>query len=173
MPPCATSAMVADDRSPVPKDVAVTTRPWLLATLVWVPFLSVFAFASLGDTSALHITSHLFALACLAPASMLALRLRRTAPTRFGRGVLTVLVVALPLSVAGHLLELVTAVVRLAEDGWTNQDTADIWVEGPHVWAANLTVPSMMVAMLGTLVLVVATAVAGLTRWGRAGRRAR
>lgn len=164
MPSGSPFAMVAVTAPPTPKDLTMTTRSWFLAALVWVPFLSVFAFASLGDTSALHITSHLFALALLGPAFVLARRLRREAPTRFRRGVLTVLVVFLPLSVVGHLLELGTAVVRLAEDGWANRDTADIWVEGPHVWAANLTVPSMMVSMLGTLVLVVATAVAGRRR---------
>ena len=41
------------------------SRPLTLLALVWAPFLSIFVFASQGDTSALHITSHLLALALL------------------------------------------------------------------------------------------------------------
>ncbi|MGG5257331.1 hypothetical protein [Phycicoccus avicenniae] len=134
----------------------MAVRPWHLVVLVWVPFLSVFVFAALGDTSALHITSHLLAIACLVPAVVLVLRLRGSVSTRAGRGVATVLAVVLPLAVLGHLAELGVAVARLASDGWVNRDTADIWVRGPHVWAANVTVPAMMLSMLGVLVLAAA-----------------
>lgn len=135
-------------------------NPRVLAALVWLPFLSIFVFASLGDTSAPHISSHVLALACLVPGVVIALRLRRSATGRFRRVLTTVLAVVVPLAVLGHLAELGIAVARLASDGWVNRDTADIWVTGPHVWAANVTVPAMLVAMLGTVALVVADAVA-------------
>lgn len=135
-------------------------RVLLVAALVWAPFLSVFVFAALGDTSALHITSHVLALALLVPAVALVRRLRREEPSGLRLLLTRVLLVALPLAVVGHVLELATALVRLAEDGWVDRDTADIWVEGPHVWAANVTVPSMMASMLAVLVLAVATSVA-------------
>jgi hypothetical protein len=61
-------------------------------------------------------------------------------------------------------LELVTAVVRLAEDGWVNKDTADVFVRGPHAVVATLTVPSMMLSMLGALALVAVAAVQGRRR---------
>ena len=134
----------------------MTPRPWLLAALVWVPFLSVFLFASLGDTSALHLSSHVLALALLVPAALLVYR-QATARTRAQRVSLAVLRVSIPLAVVGHVLELGTAVQRLADDGWVNRDTSDVWVEGPHVWAANLTVPAMLVSMIGVLVLAVST----------------
>ncbi|WP_377642913.1 hypothetical protein [Oryzobacter terrae] len=134
-------------------------RVLLLAALVWAPFLSVFLFAALGDTSALHVTSHVFALALLVPAVRVALLLRREGPSGVGLLLVRVLLVAVPLAILGHVLELGTAVVRLAEDGWVNRDTADIWVEGPHVWAANITVPSMMVSMLVVVALAVVTSV--------------
>lgn len=130
-----------------------------LAALVWLPFLSIFVFAALGDTSALHISSHVLALACLVPGVVVALRLRRSASGAPRRVLTTVVAVVVPLAAVGHLAELGVAVARLASDGWVNQDTADIWVTGPHVWAANVTVPAMLVAMLGTVALVVADAV--------------
>jgi hypothetical protein len=136
------------------------TNPRVLAALVWVPFLSIFVFASLGDTSALHISSHLLALACLVPGVVIARRLRHAATRGLRRILTTVLTVVVPLAVLGHLAELGVAVARLASDGWVNLDTADIWVSGPHVWAANVTVPAMLVAMIVTLVLVVADVVA-------------
>lgn len=135
-------------------------NPRVLAALVWVPFLSIFVFASLGDTSALHISSHLLALACLVPGVVIALRLRRGATRGLCRILTTLLAVIVPLAVLGHLAELGVAVARLASDGWVNRDTADIWVTGPHAWAANVTVPAMLVAMIGTVVLVVADVVA-------------
>lgn len=138
----------------------MSTRPWFLAALVWLPFLSVFVFASLGDTSALHVSSHVLALVLLVPATLLVYR-SEAARTRTRRVTLAVLRVSLPLAVVGHALELGTALQRLAADGWVNRDTSDIWVEGPHVWAANVTVPAMLVSMVGVLVLVVSTT------WGR------
>lgn len=135
-------------------------RVLLVAALVWAPFLSVFVFAALGDTSALHITSHVLALALLVPAVALVRRFRREEPSGLRLLLTRVLLVALPLAVVGHVLELAIALVRLAEDGWVDRDTADIWVAGPHVWAANVTVPSMMASMVAVLVLAVATAVA-------------
>lgn len=138
----------------------MSANPRVLAALVWLPFLSIFVFAAFGDTSALHISSHVLALACLVPAAVLALRLPRSATGRFRRVLTTVLAVVVPLAVLGHLAELGIAVARLASDGWVNRDTADIWVTGPHVWAANVTVPAMLVGMLGTVALVATDAVA-------------
>ncbi len=137
----------------------MSTRPWFLAALVWLPFLSVFVFASQGDTSALHISSHVLALVLLVPATLLVFR-AEAGRTRTQRVTLAVLRVSLPLAVVGHALELGTAVHRLAADGWVNRDTSDIWAEGPHVWAANVTVPAMLVSMVGVLVLVVSTTLA-------------
>ena len=136
----------------------------LLVALIWVPFLSIFLFASLGDTSYPHIAFHVFALALLVPGVVVAHRVRLAVTTRTQRLLGGILAVTVPLAVVGNFLELVTAVVRLAQDGWVNQDTSDIWEEGSHVWVANLTVPSMMASMLIALVLVAATAVQGRRR---------
>ncbi len=130
------------------------SRPLTLLALVWAPFLSIFVFASQGDTSALHIASHLLALALLIPASLLAWRMRSGAPGRASRWILTILSVSVPVAVLGHVGELAVAVLRLAEDGWVNLDTADIWEHGPHVTIASVTIPAMMVSMLLTVALV-------------------
>lgn len=129
------------------------SRPLTLLALVWAPFLSIFVFASQGDTSALHISSHLLALALLIPASLLAWRMRPEAPTRASRWILTILAVSVPVAVLGHAGELAVAVLRLAEDGWVNLDTADIWQHGPHVTISNVTIPAMMLSMLLTVTL--------------------
>ena len=136
------------------------SRPLTLLALVWAPFLSIFVFASQGDTSALHISSHLLALALLVPATVLVWRMRPEAPTAASRWILSLMSATVPIAVLGHVGELAVAIQRLARDGWVNRDTADIWVAGPHVWAANVTVPSMMASMLAVLVLAVATSVA-------------
>lgn len=130
------------------------SRPLTLLALVWAPFLSIFVFASQGDTSALHIASHLLALALLIPASVLAWRMRAEAPTRVSRWILTILSASVPVAVLGHAGELAVAVLRLAEDGWVNLDTADIWEHGPHVSIASVTIPAMMLSMLLTVALV-------------------
>lgn len=134
-------------------------RLWLLVALVWAPFLSVFVFASLGDTSALHIGSHLLSIALLVGALVLVRAVLREGLSRAQRILAGILATTLTLAVAGNLLELAIAVARLADDGWANLDTADIWVEGPHVWAATLTVPAMLLSMLVVLALLVAAAV--------------
>jgi hypothetical protein len=134
-------------------------RLWLLVALVWAPFLSVFVFASLGDTSALHIGSHLLSIALLVAAVLVVRRVLEGTLSRVQRLLARVLATTLTLAVVGNLLELAIAVDRLADDGWANLDTADIWVEGPHVWAANLTVPAMMLSMLAVVALLVAAAV--------------
>ena len=133
------------------------SRPLTLLALVWVPFLSIFVFASQGDTSALHITSHLFALALLVPATAMAWRWRPEAQTTASRWILTLLSVTLPAAVLGHAGELVVAVQRLAQDGWVNRDTADIWEHGPHVTIANVTIPAVLLSMLLTAALVLVT----------------
>jgi hypothetical protein len=132
---------------------------YLLVVLVWVPFLSIFGFAATGDSSAPHIAFHLFALALLVPAVRVAWRLRASAPTRTQHLVAWVISVTLPLAVLGHALELLTALVRLAQDGWTNRDTSDVFEQGPHAWVASLTIPSMMLSMVFGVVLLVVAAV--------------
>lgn len=134
------------------------SRPLTVLALVWAPFLSIFVFASQGDTSALHIGAHVLALALLVPAVIMVWRLRATARSGVRRWTLLILSVSVPAAVAGHLGELVVAVVRLAQDGWRNLDTHDVWEAGPHLWIANLTIPAMMLSMVATVVLVVATA---------------
>ena len=129
------------------------SRPLTLLALVWAPFLSIFVFASQGDTSALHIASHLLALALLIPASLLTWRMRPEAPGRASRWILTILSASVPVAVLGHVGELAVAVLRLAEDGWVNLDTADIWEHGPHVTIASVTIPAMMLSMLLTVAL--------------------
>ena len=131
------------------------SRRLTLLALVWAPFLSIFAFASQGDTSALHIASHLLALALLIPASLLAWRTARRSTSRGSRWILTALSVSVALAVLGHAGELYVAVHRLAKDGWVNLDTADVWEHGPHVTIASVTIPAMMVSMLLTIVSVV------------------
>jgi hypothetical protein len=133
------------------------SRPLTLLALVWVPFLSIFVFASQGDTSALHITSHLFALALLVPATAMAWRLRPGAPTTASRWILTLLSATLPVAVLGHIGELVVAVRRLAQDGWVNRDTADIWEHGPHAAIANVTIPAVLLSLVLTAALVLVT----------------
>jgi hypothetical protein len=134
-------------------------RALVLAALVWVPFLSIFWFASQGDTSHPHLAFHVVALGLLVPAAVLAWRARASVPTRAQRALAWVLSFTLPLAVAGHVVELGVALQRFAADGWVDRDTSDLWVSGPHQWAANLTVPAMMLSMVCTLALVVLSAV--------------
>lgn len=134
------------------------SRPLTVLALVWVPFLSIFFFAAQGDTSALHISSHLLALALLIPAAIMVWRLRSAATRGVRRWTLLVLAVSVPAAVVGHTGELAVAVVRLAQDGWVNLDTHDVWEAGPHMWIANLTIPAMMLSMVASVVLVLTTA---------------
>jgi len=131
------------------------SRPLTLLALVWAPFLSIFVFASQGDTSALHISAHLLALALLVPATVLVWRMRPEAPTAASRWVLSLMSATVPIAVLGHVGELAVAIQRLARDGWVNRDTADIWEQGPHVTISNVTIPALMLSMLLTAALVV------------------
>ncbi len=135
--------------------------PLVLLALVWTAFVVIFPFAAAGDTSYLHIGAHLVQLPLLLLATALAWRYRRTAVTRPQRALGWVLSVSVPAAVVGVGLELVTAVVRLAEDGWVNQDTADVFEEGPHAAVASLTIPSLMISMVAVLALVVVASVRG------------
>ena len=125
--------------------------PLTLLGLVWIAFLTIFPFAAAGDTSFLHIAAHLVQLPLLVAATLLAWRQRRRATTRVQHALGWVLAVSVPAAVVGVGLELVTAVVRLAEDGWVNRDTADVFESGPHALVASLTGPSMMFSMLAVL----------------------
>ena len=149
----------------LPSDTArsrVVHRRWLLPALVWAPFVSLFVFAAAfwgGDTYS-HVLFHVVALTLMGWALV---ELRRNAcllPTSRLRRVLTlVLFVSLPLAILGHAVELVAALARLVEEGWANVETDDIFEEGVHAWAANVTVPMMMISMLTALALVIVTTV--------------
>jgi hypothetical protein len=97
-------------------------------------------------------------------ATVVAWRSRQATATRAQQVLIWILSVTVPLAVLGIALELLTAVVRLGQDGWVNRDTADVWVQGPHAVVANLTIPSLMISMLAVLVLVVTVAVQGRRR---------
>lgn len=139
-------------------------RPLILLALIWATFVVIFPFAAAGDTSFLHIGSHLIQLALLGPAALVAWRFRQAATTRAQRALGWILSVTVPLAFACVLAELVTAIARLAQDGWVNKDTADIWEHGTHFHIANITVPAMMLSMLTALVLVVTASVQGRRR---------
>jgi hypothetical protein len=137
----------------------------LLLALTWVPFISLFAFASpavsegLGDSYP-HMAFHVVSPALLAGAFLVARRFRSDAPTRLQRALAGVLMVTLPLAMLGNLLELAAAVRRFAQDGWVSRPTPDIFEGGgAHAWAANLTIPAHMLSMAVVLVLVVSVAV--------------
>lgn len=102
------------------------------SALVWLPFLSLFVFASFGNTSLLHIAHHTLALGLLVPAVVLVLRCRRAASTRTTRILAGVLAVLLPLGTLGHGVELAIAVGRYAADGFADLDTSDLFAHGPH-----------------------------------------
>ncbi|GAB3014460.1 hypothetical protein GCM10011376_07900 [Nocardioides flavus (ex Wang et al. 2016)] len=138
--------------------------PLMLLGLVWVAFLAIFPFAAAGDTSFLHIGFHLVQLPLLVSATVLVWRHRRATVARTQRVLGWVLSVSVPVAVVGVVLELVTAVIRLRGDGWVNKDTADVWERGPHAVVASLTIPSLMVSMLGVLALVATAAVQGRRR---------
>lgn len=134
-------------------------RSLLLLGLIWVSFLLVFPFAAQGDTSYLHISAHSLQLPLLVLATAVVWRSRQATTTRVQKVLNRILSVSVPLAALGIGLELLTAVVRLGQDGWVNKDTADVWVRGPHAVVANLTIPSLMISMLVVLVLVVTVAV--------------
>lgn len=92
-------------------------RPLILLALIWATFIAIFPFAAAGDTSFLHIESHLIQLGLLGPAALVAWRFRRAATTRTQRVLGWILSVTVPLAFACVLAELVTAIVRLAQDG--------------------------------------------------------
>lgn len=135
------------------------SRPLTILALVWTPFLSIFVFASQGDTSALHISSHVLALVLLVPATLFVWRMRSASAPGIRRLIVLALSVTVPAAVLGHAGELAVAVHRLAQDGWVNKDTHDVWEGGPHLWISNLTIPAMMLSMILSLALVIATAV--------------
>lgn len=136
-------------------------RPLLLFGLIWGSFLAVLPFAAFGDTSVLHISSHLIQLPLLAAATVLAWHCRRAAVGRARRALTWVLSVTVPVAFVSIAVELGIAIDRLRDDGWVNLDTADIWEEGPHFVVASFTVPAMTLSMLMVLALVVTTLLGG------------
>jgi hypothetical protein len=142
-------------------------RPLLLMALVWVPFVSIFAFAApsladrVGDSHP-HVAFHVLSAVLLAAAFVLARRLLREATGRTQRILLRVLSVTVAVAVVGNLVELAAAVRRLADDGWQSLRTPDVF-EGPglHAWGANLTIPGLMLSMVVVLAFVTVTAFGG------------
>lgn len=142
----------------------MTRRHLLLIALIWLPFLMLPAFAAFGDTSYPHIAFHVVAIPMLVGAVVLVRRLRAVSASTAQRRICTALLIFVPLAVLGHVAELATALVRFAEDGLVNRDTTDVWVSGPHFHAANVTIPSMMLAMVTVLVLAATVAVQSRSR---------
>lgn len=134
-------------------------RLLVLSALVWLPFLSLFVFASFGNTSLLHIAHHVIALGLLIPAVLSTWRHRRGATTRATRTLTGALSVVLPLGTLGHAVELAIAIGRYASDGFANLDTTDLFDHGPHAMAATVTAPAMLTSMLLVVALTVTTAV--------------
>ena len=121
----------------------MSRRILLLVALVWLPFLMLPAFASFGDTSYPHLAG---------------------TDSAARRGMLRALLLCLTRAVVGHVAELATAIARFAQDGFVNRNTADVWESGPHFHAANVTIPSMMLAMITVVVLAVTATVQGRSR---------
>ena len=139
-------------------------RPLLLLALTWASFLVFLPFAAAGDTSLLHISAHVIQIPLLVLAVLVARRFLATATTRTPRVIGWVLSITLPLALVAIAVELISAVVRLGQDGWVNRATPDIWETGVHYWAASLAVPALMLSMLAVLVLVLTSAVQGRRR---------
>jgi hypothetical protein len=139
-------------------------RLFLLVALIWVPFVSIFGFASpavadvVGDSHP-HIAFHIFSTVLLVGAFVLARRELGEARTRAQRVLLWVISVTVPVSIVGNAVELVAAVRRLADDGWRSLRTPEVF-EGPglHAYGANLTIPGLLLSMLAVLALVVTVA---------------
>lgn len=138
-------------------------RPLLLMALIWVPFVSLFAFAAppvadrVGDSYP-HLAFHAFAPALLAIAFVRTRRILSDAATRAQRALLWVLSVTVPVAVVGNLVEFAAALQRFSQDGWVSRRTPEIFEEpGLHSWGAALTIPGLMLSMVTVLVLVVTT----------------
>jgi hypothetical protein len=152
-------------------------RLFLLVALIWVPFVSIFGFASpavadvVGDSHP-HMAFHIFSLALLTGAFMLARRELREASTRTQRVLLWVISVTVPVAIVGNVVELVAAVRRFADDGWRSLRTPEVF-EGPglHAYGANLTIPGLLISMLAVLALLVAAALQGGRRMESVGGR--
>ncbi len=164
MPSCAGFPSV---RGVQPRNVEVppvSRRILLLIALIWLPFLMLPVFAAFGDTSYPHIAFHVLAIPMLVAALVVTRGLLRETDAGARLWLLRALFVFVALAMVGQAAELVTAIVRFAQDGFVNRDTADIWVSGPHFHAANLTIPSMMLAMITVLVFAVTAVVQGRSR---------
>ena len=134
-------------------------RLLLLAAFIWLTFLLLPVFASQGDTSYPHIAYHVIAIPILIGALVILGRLRAARRTNTQTVFAWILTVTVSLCTLGHIAELVVAVIRFAEDGFANRDTADVWEHGPHLWAANVTIPSTFLSMLVVLALVITAAI--------------
>jgi hypothetical protein len=139
----------------------MSRRILLLVALIWLPFLMLPAFAALGDTSFPHIAFHVVVIPMLVGAVLVTRSLLGETDSTARRWMLRALLLFVPLAVVGHVAELATAIARFAQDGFVNRNTADIWEAGPHFHAANVTIPSMMLAMVTVLALAATAAVQG------------
>ena len=135
------------------------TQLLMIAVLIWLPFLMLPVFASLGDTSYPHIAFHVLALPLLLVALVLLARLRSAGRSGRQTAFAWVLSVSVSLCVLGHAVELVIAILRFVQDGFANKNTADIWERGPHAWAASITIPSTFLSMLVVLIFLITTAI--------------
>jgi hypothetical protein len=137
----------------------MSRRILLLVALIWLPFLMLPVFAAFGDTSYPHIAFHVLAIPMLVGAVVLTRRLLGETTSTARRWMLRALLLFVPLAVVGHVAELATAIARFAQDGFVNRNTADVWESGPHFHAANITILSMMLAMVTVLALAVTAVV--------------
>jgi hypothetical protein len=137
-------------------------RLTLLTALVWLPFLSVFGFASpaltgrVGDSYP-HMVFHVLSPVLLVGALVVVRRSLVQTTARGQRVLLWILSVTITVAVVGNLLELVAAVRRFADDGWVSRATPDLFGSdaGLHTLGANLTIPGLMASMLVVLALLV------------------
>lgn len=155
------------------------SRLWLLLALVWVPFVSIFGFASpaladqVGDSYP-HMAFHICALTLLVVAVMVVRRLLTEHPSGARSVLLRVLLVTVPFAALGNALELVAAVARFVSDDLVSRRTPDLFESdsGLHALAANVTIPMLMLSMLVSLVLVGTVALGARRPAGSAPTRA-
>lgn len=136
-----------------------------IAGLVWATFVSIFAFASpalgraIGDSYP-HMAFHAMSVLTLGLALRLVVGLHASTAGRLMEALRWALTLSLPLAILGNAIELVAAVRRFAADGWVSRPTPDVFEDGAglHSLAASLTIPSLLLSMLVSLVLVLVTA---------------
>jgi hypothetical protein len=141
-------------------------RVGLLWLVTWLPFvvmvLLMIAFSTLWEADSVsHIVWHVLYIPLLVIGVIVARRFARDAATRALTVQGWVLAGLLAIAVAGHLGELLTALVRFGQDGFQNLDTTDLFEdpESSHYKIANITVPAIMLSLLTVVVVTVTAAV--------------